>query len=91
MKTAHKTDKSNNFEPSKSFVYATEENGEASVQLNGKKSICTALVCLALVSVAKAIGGDVCKNIQQMAENTIECYQQRDENEIEENDIEEEP
>ena len=37
MKTAHKTDKSNNFEPSKSFVYATEENGEASVQLNGKK------------------------------------------------------
>lgn len=91
MKTAHKTDKSTNLDPSKSFVYATEENGEASVQLNGKKSICTALVCLALVSVAKAIGGDVCKNIQQMAENTIECYQQRDENEIEENDIEEEP
>ena len=89
MKTANKTDKSNNFELSKSFVYAAEENGEACVKLNGKKSICTALVCLALVSVAKSIGGDVCKNIQRMAENTIECYKQGDENEIEESDIEE--
>lgn len=91
METAHKTDKSKNFEPSKSFIYATEENGEARVQLNGKKSICTALVCLALVSVAKSIGGDVCKNIQQMAENTIECYKQGDENDIKESDIDEEP
>lgn len=77
METAHKTDKSNNFDPSKTFVYATEENDEASVQLNGPKSICAALVCLALVSVAEAIGGDVCKNIQQMAENTIDCYKRR--------------
>lgn len=77
METAHKTDKSNNFDSSKTFVYATEENDEASVQLNGPKSICTALVCLALVSVAKAIGGDVCKNIQQMAESTIDCYKRR--------------
>ena len=89
MQTAHNTATPNNFEPSKTFVYATEENGEASVHLNGKKSICTALVCTALVSVAKAIGGDVCKNIQKMAESTIECYKQRDENEIKENDIEE--
>ena len=76
MKTAHKTDKSNNFDPSKPYVYATEENDQVRVRLNGKKDTCAALVCTALVFVAKAIGGDVCQNISRLADCTIASYKE---------------
>lgn len=76
METAHKTDKSNNFDPSKPFIYATDDDDQIRVKLQGKKDTCAALVCTALVFVAKAIGGDVCKNISRLAECTIESYKE---------------